>query len=182
MLLAVPAALHAQLADVTGGTFNLVFSDALQDQLQNQGITIEAHNYREWTKPSGFVVRSGTLDMSTGKGQINVHGGYRFIAGSTTLFLAEMQIDNSGPAPVITALPVVNNVLQSRIPVFTILGGVVFKHALVYGTNKSKIAYIAMDPGFWNTLLATFQLPPIVAAGIAGTESVDVTMAAPATN
>ena len=146
------------------------------DSLTNVGVSTKLVNYKRKGSPEGFVAKSGSVDMSNGEGEVQMHGKIAYQQGSMELTTSLLQMDTTGPETVVTALVSMNNVVVGRQVVFRILSGFPFRFEPSDGTVDTGAVHFKMDPTFWTELTTFFQMPTLTPGPTSGELRLVVTL------
>ena len=173
VMLGYTGAISAQdpQSEVSAGSIAITFDPAYLNYLAEHGITV---TFGKPDKPlTSFKTVSGTLDDTTGAGEVTSYGKLTMTSGSIKVEFMTLVLDTADPQyPVFSVMVTVNDVFQGRHRVFTVISGEPYSLPLKQGKNTSMTGYFKGQ-----SFLKYFQLASQPGDPLVGSFVAEVTLA-----
>jgi hypothetical protein len=152
-------AVHAQSADVTGGSLTITIAPALTTVLQAQGIAAIAYTPEPYSGHVAFLpATSGVFDLGSGSGVMSLGGGVFINSLTSRIKVKQLSLETVGAYPVITGSIYLNNHFIARNVIFEITSPNPLLAPMAVGPVMISNIQAILAPGFQAYLANTFNI------------------------
>jgi len=167
-LICCASSVHAQEADVTGGSLTIAIAPQLATVLQAQGVSASSSSLLSGSKVPFLAIGGGVFDLASGCGSFATAGGFYVVSSTTRLKVVDLMFETVGPYPVVTGSIFVNGHFAGNTVIFDITTPNPLHAPFAPGSVIIPGIQANLSPAFGSLLGSTFNIiiPPSIPAGI----------------
>ena len=157
-LICCASSVHAQEADVTGGSLTIAIAPQLATVLQAQGVSASSSSLLSGSKVPFLAIGGGVFDLASGCGSFATAGGFYVVSSTTRLKVVDLMFETVGAYPVVTGSIYVNGHFIGNNVIFDITAPNPLHAPFVVGNMIIPGIQATLSPSFTALLSSTFNI------------------------